>query len=185
MAGSLWAPISFSRTVLARDAAKLEAAGVDPATLPASALSDAQLMDEVPPMIMDEPAYTHSSIDWRDWWASEDARVYQFIGQDNIYFYCVAQSGMWKALDWNMQQSCVATNFHHVHGQKRVPAPRLPAAGTRDVSITRPVCAPTGCRGSGRKPVSFSQRPSTPARPARTRWQPVLARDDKRVIDQP
>ena len=44
-------------------------------------------------MIMDEPAYTHS-LDWRDWWASEDARVYQFIGQDNIYFYCVAQSGV-------------------------------------------------------------------------------------------
>jgi len=25
--------------------------------------------------------------DWRDWWCSKDARVYQFIGEDNIFFY--------------------------------------------------------------------------------------------------
>ena len=28
---------------------------------------------------------------WRDWWCSEDAEVFQFIGQDNLYFYGVAQ----------------------------------------------------------------------------------------------
>ena len=36
--------------------------------------------------------------DWRDWWCSDDARVYQFIGEDNIYFYGVAQSGLWPAM---------------------------------------------------------------------------------------
>ncbi len=35
---------------------------------------------------------------WRDFWCSEDAQVYQFIGQDNLYFYGVAQPAMWKAL---------------------------------------------------------------------------------------
>ena len=35
------------------------------------------------------PEGRYSSRDWHDWWCSEDARVYQFIGQDNIYFYCV------------------------------------------------------------------------------------------------
>jgi methionyl-tRNA synthetase len=53
---SLWAPISFSQTVLKRRG------------LPENS--------------------------WRDWWCSEDARVYQFIGQDNIYFYCVAEPAM-------------------------------------------------------------------------------------------
>ena len=35
--------------------------------------------------------------EWKDYWCSDDAQVYQFIGQDNIYFYGVAQSAMWLA----------------------------------------------------------------------------------------
>ena len=35
--------------------------------------------------------------EWRSYWCDEDAQVYQFIGQDNIYFYGVAQTGMWLA----------------------------------------------------------------------------------------
>lgn len=35
---------------------------------------------------------------WRDYWCSEDSQVYQFIGQDNLYFYGVAQPAMWEAL---------------------------------------------------------------------------------------
>ncbi len=35
---------------------------------------------------------------WLDFWCSDDARVYQFIGQDNLYFYGVAQPALWEAL---------------------------------------------------------------------------------------
>ena len=35
---------------------------------------------------------------WRDWWCSDDAKVYQFIGEDNIYFYGVAQTAIWSAM---------------------------------------------------------------------------------------
>lgn len=35
--------------------------------------------------------------DWRRWWCSEDAKVYQFIGQDNVYFYGPAQMAMFMA----------------------------------------------------------------------------------------
>ncbi len=35
---------------------------------------------------------------WRDFWCSRDAQVYQFIGADNIYFYGVAEMGMFMAL---------------------------------------------------------------------------------------
>jgi methionyl-tRNA synthetase len=35
---------------------------------------------------------------WKDWWLSEDAKVYQFIGQDNIYFYGIAEMAMFMAL---------------------------------------------------------------------------------------
>ena len=35
--------------------------------------------------------------EWRDYWCSKDSTVYQFIGQDNIYFYGVAEPAMWMA----------------------------------------------------------------------------------------
>lgn len=34
---------------------------------------------------------------WKDFWCSPDARVYQFIGQDNIYFYGIAEMVMFMA----------------------------------------------------------------------------------------
>ena len=46
--------------------------------------------------INDEQGMPRTS--WRDFWCSDDARVYQFIGQDNLYFYGVAQPALWEAL---------------------------------------------------------------------------------------
>jgi methionyl-tRNA synthetase len=36
--------------------------------------------------------------DWKDWWCSSDAKVYQFIGQDNVYFYGPAEMAMFMGL---------------------------------------------------------------------------------------
>ena len=35
--------------------------------------------------------------EWKDYWCSKDSTVYQFIGQDNIYFYGIAEPAMWIA----------------------------------------------------------------------------------------
>ncbi len=35
--------------------------------------------------------------EWKDYWCSKDSVVYQFIGQDNIYFYGIAEPAMWMA----------------------------------------------------------------------------------------
>lgn len=35
--------------------------------------------------------------DWKKYWCSKDSTVYQFIGQDNIYFYGIAEPAMWIA----------------------------------------------------------------------------------------
>lgn len=35
--------------------------------------------------------------EWKKFWCSEDAKVYQFIGQDNIYFYGIAEMVMFMA----------------------------------------------------------------------------------------
>lgn len=37
--------------------------------------------------------------EWRDWWRGGDAKVYQFIGEDNIYFYGIAEMAMFAAAD--------------------------------------------------------------------------------------
>ena len=36
---------------------------------------------------------------WEDWWFNDDAQVYQFIGEDNIYFYDIAGMGLFMALN--------------------------------------------------------------------------------------
>ena len=37
--------------------------------------------------------------EWEKYWLSRDAEVYQFIGQDNIYFYGIAEMAMFMALN--------------------------------------------------------------------------------------
>ena len=185
---SLWAPISFTRAVLARDAAKLEAAGADPSGLAECAVSDAELVGDAPAMIMAEPEYTHASLDWRDWWASEDARAYQFIGQDNIYFYCIAQSGMWEALDWNMQQSCVAANYHILYmGKKASSSSQTPPPLAHEILehyTPEQLRAHWLSLGLGEKPVSFSPKAFDTRVSGKDKdGTEILACNDKRVID--
>ncbi len=36
---------------------------------------------------------------WMDWWNSKEALVYQFIGEDNIYFYGIAEMALFTSLD--------------------------------------------------------------------------------------
>lgn len=39
-----------------------------------------------------------SANDWKDWWCSKDAEVYQFLGEDNMYFYGPCEMAMFMAL---------------------------------------------------------------------------------------
>lgn len=68
--------------------------------------------------------------DVRDWWCSPDARVYQFIGQDNLYFYGVAQPALWMALEdgnameaqpaaGQLQQTRLIANHHILFGKTK------------------------------------------------------------------
>lgn len=67
---------------------------------------------------------------WRDFWCSDDASVYQFIGQDNIYFYGVAQPALWAAVQDdngcalhpmgnNLRQTHLIANHHMLLGNKK------------------------------------------------------------------
>lgn len=48
----------------------------------------------------------HNAEEWKNYWCSKDAQVYQFIGQDNIYFYGVAEMAMFMALQGRENLSC-------------------------------------------------------------------------------
>ncbi|MDE7405257.1 MAG: class I tRNA ligase family protein [Clostridiales bacterium] len=57
-----------------------------------------------------------SKDEWRNWWCSDDAGVYQFIGEDNIYFYALAEGALFEALnhdgDWNIKMPTIVPNKH-------------------------------------------------------------------------
>lgn len=67
---------------------------------------------------------------WRDFWCDEDAMVYQFIGQDNLYFYGIAQPAMFEALQPGdimssdpdvapVRQTHLVANHHMLYGSKK------------------------------------------------------------------
>ena len=67
---------------------------------------------------------------WRDFWCNDDAEIYQFIGQDNLYFYGVVQPALWQALlpgcifsgeatDHPLRQTRLIANYHVLFGNKK------------------------------------------------------------------
>ncbi len=57
-----------------------------------------------------------SADEWKQYWCSKDANVYQFIGQDNIYFYGVAEPAMWMA-----QQAAAEKTADPAEGELQMP----------------------------------------------------------------
>ena len=180
---SLWAPISYTRTVLARDAKR---AGVTEGI----AAQDAALTGEpdAGSTQVPEPAYVHGSLDWHDWWCADDAAIYQFIGQDNIYFYCIAQTAMWEALGWDLTQSTVSANYHLLYmGKKASSSSETPPPPADDL-LNHYTCEQMRAHwlslGLSEKPVSFSPKAYDIRVTGKTKnGEEILARDDKRVID--
>lgn len=59
--------------------------------------------------------------EWEKWWKDDDSKVYQFIGEDNIYFYGIAEMGMFisyfadsKDQDWK------TVNLPHIVANKHI-----------------------------------------------------------------
>lgn len=45
------------------------------------------------------------SSSWKDWWCSKESKVYQFIGEDNVYFYGPAEMAMFMGMQSNTPTS--------------------------------------------------------------------------------
>ncbi len=54
--------------------------------------------------------------EWRKWWCDDSAKVYQFIGEDNIYFYALAEGALFEALnvggEQNLKMPTIVPNKH-------------------------------------------------------------------------
>ena len=125
---------------------------------------------------------------WRDFWCSDDAMVYQFIGQDNLYFYGVAQPALWQAVrpqglfddaaDSSMRQTTLVANHHMLFGKKKASSSSdvKPPTGEELLEHYTPeqLRAHFLALGLDQKSVGFSPKPFDPD-PAK--------RDDPRVAD--
>lgn len=130
-----------------------------------------------------------SSTDWRDWWCAGDARVYQFIGQDNIYFYCVAQPALWKALDWRLTQDVPVANYHLLFMNKKASSsgdikPPL-ASELLEHYTAEQLRAHWLSLGLDQRAVSFSPKAfdTSVSHKDKATGADVLVRDDPRVVD--
>ncbi|MCL2151323.1 MAG: class I tRNA ligase family protein, partial [Coriobacteriia bacterium] len=150
---SLWAPISFTQAYLGSLVEGLEVESLNPS----------------------RPASPH--LGWQDFWCDPEARVYQFIGQDNIYFYGVAQTPLFSAFNngsrlatssapGDLQQTQLVANYHLLYfGRKASSSSALKppmADDLLDLYAAEQLRAHFVALGLSLKPASFRPKPLNP-----------------------
>lgn len=135
------------------------------------------------------PEGRYSSTDWHDWWCTDDAKVYQFIGQDNIYFYCVAQPALWKALGWGLFQDTPVANYHILFMNKKASSSGKikPPMAEELLDHYTPEQLRTHWLSLAldQKAVSFSPKPydTSVSHKDKKTGEEILVKDDPRVVD--
>ena len=57
--------------------------------------------------------------EWERFWKDPEAKIFQFLGQDNVYFYVLMQGAMWIGVNDNYTMTDVYSVFHlMVNGEK-------------------------------------------------------------------
>jgi methionyl-tRNA synthetase len=60
-----------------------------------------------------------SDTEWERFWKDPEAKIYQFLGQDNVYFYVLMQGAMWFGVNDHYTMTDVYSVFHlMVNGEK-------------------------------------------------------------------
>ena len=114
---------------------------------------------------------------WRDFWSDDQAEVYQFIGQDNLYFYGVVQPALWEALrpgeifthdatDRQLKQTRLIANYHVLLGSKKVSSSSAIKPPTADELLDSYTCEQLRAHflalGLGQKSVGFKPKAFDP-----------------------
>ncbi len=125
---------------------------------------------------------------WADFWCGDTACVYQFIGQDNLYFYGVVQPALWEALNptgleyqgsgGSLRQTKLIANHHLLFGKKKASSSGdvKPPTGEEllDHYTVEQLRAHFLALGLDQKSVGFAPKPFDPNKEKR---------DDPRVAD--
>ncbi|MGL1890877.1 MAG: class I tRNA ligase family protein [Spirochaetaceae bacterium] len=65
-------------------------------------------------------SHSLSSNKVEDWWSSEDSTVYQFMGEDNIFFYSLAEMSLFMGLEGRkLQFPKLIANCHLLQGNRK------------------------------------------------------------------
>ena len=140
-------------------------------------------------VLANAPEGRYSSTDWHDWWCADDAKVFQFIGQDNIYFYCIAQPAMWEALDWGLFQDTPVANYHILFMNKKASSSGKikPPMAEELLDHYTPEQLRTHWLSLAldQKAVSFSPKPydTSVSHKDKKTGEEILVKDDPRVVD--
>ncbi len=69
---------------------------------------------------LDEKGFDEN--EWKKWWDDDEAMVYQFIGEDNIYFYAIAEMAILTALKYSKdeQPDMERINLPHIVSNRHV-----------------------------------------------------------------
>jgi methionyl-tRNA synthetase len=117
-----------------------------------------------------------SSEAWKDWWCSPDSSVYQFIGEDNIYFYSLAQMAIFMGLQGpkpvaappagQLQPTVLVANKHLLQGKKKASSsgelPPIMAADLLKHYTPDQLRAHFFSLGLGLRSMSFNPKPFNP-----------------------
>ncbi|MGI6106116.1 MAG: class I tRNA ligase family protein [Raoultibacter sp.] len=120
---------------------------------------------------------------WKKFWSSEDAQVYQFIGQDNLYFYGVAQPALFEAvrkdsedsdslLNEPLRQTSLLANYHVLFGDKKASSSSAVKPPSADELLEyytfEQLRAHFLALGLGQRSVGFKPKPFDPDESKRT-----------------
>lgn len=115
---------------------------------------------------------------WKDFWCSDDARVYQFLGQDNIYFYGVAQTAMFEAVKnanlygdesdmRELHQTNLLANYHLLFGKSKASSSGDIKPPSGEDLLEHYTVDQIRCHflalGIDQKPMSFNPKPFDPS----------------------
>ncbi|MDC7223991.1 MAG: class I tRNA ligase family protein [Spirochaetales bacterium] len=113
--------------------------------------------------------------EWKKWWSSEDAQVFQFIGEDNIYFYSLAEMAIFMGFESDnphlpgegeLQLPKLVANCHLLQGDKKASSSGEVKAIMADDLLNH--YTPEQLRahffslGLAMRPISFRPKPFNP-----------------------
>ncbi len=126
---------------------------------------------------------------WKDFWCSDDAQVYQFLGQDNLYFYGVAQSAMFEVVgdsklfgqgeSKHLNQTRLIANYHLLFGKSKASSSGSVKPPSGEELLEHYTVDQIRCHflalGLDQKPVAFCPKPFDPKLDEEKRSDPRVA----------